>query len=349
MKQLRPALAFAVLGIAFSAGSVDAASNVSKILSSYTPAADGHSPDAMAAAASKFLGSLGADLREQAALAYDSEEKSKWTNTPPRGPQGGVRLGDCDDKQLQAACDLLRTVMSQQGYEKARNIMLADDMLLRNGQPRAGFGAENFWLAVFGEPSAKSPWAIQLDGHHVAINLSFRGEQVGMSPSFIGTQPKAIKYAGKGIEVMKGESAVAYKLINTLSDEQKRIAIISKKRGGIATAAGKDGVVPKPVGFPCKGFDKKQRALLKDLLKEFVGDLPEPYAGKRLAQLVGEIDQMKLAWSGPTSLESDISYRLQGPSLIIEYACQDLGGDPLDHLHSMYRDPTNEYGAGSKE
>ena len=41
-----------------------------------------------------------------------------------------------------------------------------------------------------------------------------------------------------------------------------------------------------------------------------------------------------------------VSYRLQGPSLLVEYACQNLGGDPLDHLHAMYRDPTNEYGAG---
>lgn len=333
---------------AFAQDKATHASAVSKVLATYTPVAENHRPEAMAAAAAKFLKSLGDDLRKQAALAYESDEKAKWTNVPPRGPQGGVRLGDCDEAQLKLACDLLRTVMSRQGYEKARNIMLADDMLLRNGEPRAGFGAENFWLAVFGEPSATGKWAIQLDGHHVAINLSFHGDQIGMSPSFIGTQPKAIKYAGKDIEVMKGESAVAYRLINSLSDEQKRTAIISKKRGGIATAAGKDGVVPQAVGFPCKGFDEKQRALLMELLGEYVGDLPEPYASKRLAQLAKEIDQMKLAWSGPTTLESDISYRLQGPTLIIEYACQDLGGDPLNHLHSMYRDPTNEYGAGSK-
>ena len=153
---------------------------------------------------------------------------------------------------------------------------------------------------------------MQLDGHHVAINLSFNGEKVGMSPSFIGTQPKAIKYAGKDIEVMKGESGVAYQLINTLSDEQKRVAIISNKRGGIATAAGKDGFIPEPVGFPCKEFNKEQRGLLLELIDEYVGDLPKRYAKKRLAQLEKEVDQMKLAWSGPTTLESDISYRLQG-------------------------------------
>ena len=36
-------------------------------------------------------------------------------------------------------------------------------------------------------------------------------------------------------------------------------------------------------------------------------------------------------------------YRIQGPHLVIEYAPQ--GGDPAMHIHTMYRDPTNDYGA----
>ena len=47
--------------------------------------------------------------------------------------------------------------------------------------------------------------------------------------------------------------------------------------------------------------------------------------------------------NGPESRPSP-NVETPKPSLIIEYACQDLGGNPLDHLHTMYRDPTNEYG-----
>lgn len=39
-------------------------------------------------------------------------------------------------------------------------------------------------------------------------------------------------------------------------------------------------------------------------------------------------------------------YRIQGPHLVIEYAPQTLGGDPAMHVHTMYRDPTNDYGRG---
>ena len=38
-------------------------------------------------------------------------------------------------------------------------------------------------------------------------------------------------------------------------------------------------------------------------------------------------------------------YRVQGPALVIEYAPQPLGGDPSLHIHTIYRDPTNDYGA----
>ncbi len=63
-----------------------------------------------------------------------------------------------------------------------------------------------------------------------------------------------------------------------------------------------------------------------------------------MSQLEKEIDQMSFAWNGPQAPGSDVSYYIQGPSLIIEYACQDLGGNPLQHHHTIYRDPTNEYG-----
>jgi Protein of unknown function (DUF3500) len=45
-------------------------------------------------------------------------------------------------------------------------------------------------------------------------------------------------------------------------------------------------------------------------------------------------------------LHSNITayYRIQGPHLVIEYSPQELGGDPAMHVHTMYRDPTNDYG-----
>ncbi|MBL49993.1 MAG: hypothetical protein CMP28_13740 [Roseibacillus sp.] len=318
----------------------------SKVFSTYAPKKPkAHTPEAMANQARSFLKSLGQNLRRQAALPYDSPEKAKWTNVPPRGPQGGVRLGDLDEKQMKEACDLLAAVLSPQGYGKVRNIPLADDRLLRNGQRRPGFGAEDYWLAIFGEPSATGKWALQFDGHHLAVNLTFQGKRMSMSPTFIGTQPRAFKLGEDNIVPMAGEAPAALALLQSLDDKQQKTAQVGDRRRNIVTAAGKDGFVPEPLGLPGKSLNARQRTSLLALLGEYVGDLPAPFAKQRLTELTGEIDRMNFAWWGPAKKGGDFSYRLQGPSLIIEYAGQDLGGDPHNHLHSMYRDPTNEYGA----
>ncbi len=52
--------------------------------------------------------------------------------------------------------------------------------------------------------------------------------------------------------------------------------------------------------------------------------------------------QTWFAWSGDTKNGGLAYYRIQGPTVVIEYAPQQ--GD-LDHIHTIYRDPTNDYGA----
>ena len=37
-------------------------------------------------------------------------------------------------------------------------------------------------------------------------------------------------------------------------------------------------------------------------------------------------------------------YRIQGPNLVIEFSPQGVGGDPTMHIHTIYRDLTNDYG-----
>jgi len=318
----------------------------SEVLSNYAPkAAAAVTPESTAGAATALIASLGETRRAEAQLAYDSHEKAIWTNVPPRGPQGGVRLGDLDEAQLKLACDLLASVLSPQGFYRARGIPLADDRLLKNGERRPGFGAEDYWLAIFGEPSATEPWALQFDGHHLAINLAFHGDAMSMSPTFIGTQPRDFELQDKAIEPMQNMDAAALALLRTLSDGQRKEAVIGSKRSNLVAGAGRDGRVPEMIGVSGTDFDEKQRAALLAVIKLYVGDLPAPFAERRLKQLAAEIDQTKFAWWGPAEDDGDYSYRIQGPTLIIEYAGQNLGGDPHDHLHSIYRDPTNEYGS----
>jgi hypothetical protein len=85
-----------------------------------------------------------------------------------------------------------------------------------------------------------------------------------------------------------------------------------------------------------------------DLIAEWAGIVNDAYAAPRLAEIRAGLDQTWFAWSGPTTHEPGRNgtayYRVQGPKLVIEFAPQGMGGDPTNHVHTMYRDPTDDYG-----
>ncbi len=322
----------------------DYVSQASFIIGTYSPKATEHTPQEMADAAQAFLDSLDEKLRSRAAHVLDSPERRKWTNLPARPDAGGVPFGELNDEQIKAACDLMGSLFSEQGYAKIRNVMLADDQLLSGGRPRPGFGTETFSVVVFGKPSPTEPWAFQIDGHHIGVNVSITADDITLSPSFIGTQPEAFQIADQKIRPLAGEIDGAFKLIDSLNDEQRKQAVMGSKRGQILTGPGNDGNVPKAKGVSCAVFSNDQKELLLSLIAQWVGDLPPVHAERRMKQIKREVDQIHFSWNGAIEPGSDISYTIQGPTLIIEYACQDLGGVPQNHLHTMYRDPTNEYG-----
>ncbi|MHC4909247.1 MAG: DUF3500 domain-containing protein [Planctomycetota bacterium] len=334
----------AIPGVSAQHDRADYVSDASHIVGTYDPGDAEHTPEAMAAAATRLLASFD-DVRHRK-VAYDlsSDERKDWTNLPARRESGGIPLGECTTDQVRAACALMASIFSRQGFEKMRDIMLADDQLLRDGRARQGFGTEEFAIVVFGTPSATEPWAFQIDGHHVGVNVAIHGHAMTMSPSFIGTQPDTFTIGSRTVRPLAGEVDDAFALVNGLSEVQRRAAIVSERRQQVRTGPGHDHEIPPVRGVSCATFDPAQRAALMSLIGRWVNDLPADRAQPRLRALEKEIDRMHFSWSGSTTPNSDVSYAIQGPTLIIEYACQDLGGNPLAHLHTMYRDPTNEYG-----
>jgi hypothetical protein len=81
--------------------------------------------------------------------------------------------------------------------------------------------------------------------------------------------------------------------------------------------------------------------MLWDLVREWVGIMNDAFAEPRMAEIRGNLADTYFAWSGPTTNGSVAYFRIQGPTLVIEYAPQNT----VDHIHTIYRDPTNDYGA----
>ena len=318
----------------------DYVSEASRIVGTYSPNVRSHTAASMSEAGRAFVASLDEAQRKKVQENLTSPERKKWTNLPQRSGNGGLALGKCNEEQMRAFCDLMATLLSKKGYDKICHVMLADDQLLEGGNPRPGFGTEDFFVVLFGEPSDTSPCGFQLDGHHLGLNLSIHGDKITLAPSHTGAQPVKFRLGEKEIRPLAAENDVAFGLVGSLNADQKKSAILSESKANLVAGPGKDQI-PVLNGVSCKTFTAAQLTLLEGLILEWVGILPPEQAQLRMNALKQEFSEMKFGWRGGTNNGDAIYYSIQSPTLLIEYAAQDR---QANHIHTIYRDPTNAYG-----
>jgi hypothetical protein len=224
----------------------------------------------------------------------------------------------------------------------------ADEVLEREAAPkraansRTKFGRGEFYVAVLGTPSAKQPWMIQFGGHHLAINITIVGSENVLTPSHTGAQPSNFTFEGRSVRPLGAENDKAFALINALDAAQRKQAVLGYEVKDVVAGPGKDGAVVEPEGVRVATFNAAQKRMLLDLIKEWVGIVNDRAAAAKMKEIEAKLADTHFAWSGGTTNGSSAYFRIQGPTVLIEYAPQRSG---TDHIHTFYRDPTNDYGA----
>jgi len=210
------------------------------------------------------------------------------------------------------------------------------------------FGKDLYYISILGTPSEKSPWMLQFGGHHLALNITIDGARGILTPTLTGAQPALYTLNGKTVRPLGQESDKALALLNALDQNQRRQAILNYRVADLVLGPGQDGKTIEPEGLKASSMNEEQRTMLVDTIAEWAGIIHESAAAARMAELKADLSQTWFAWSGATTSEPGRNitayYRIQGPHLVIEYAPQQLGGDPSLHVHTMYRDPTDDYG-----
>jgi len=301
-------------------------------------------------AANTFLSTLDQKQRQSVLFAFDDEkQRARWSNFPVRmTPRAGLSLGEISVAQRSAAWALVSSALSRRGFEKVQQIVEADEALKRNEGNNPMFGESLYYISILGTPSATAPWMLQFGGHHLALNITIEGDRDILTPTLTGAQPSIYTANGKTVRPLGQESDKAFALLTALDETQKKQAILSYRLADLVLGPGKDGKVIQPEGLKASAMVERQRAMLLDVISEWSGIVQEDAAAARMAQLKADINETWFAWSGPATVTpgNNIAayYRIQGPHLVIEYAPQPMGGDPSMHVHTMYRDPTNDYG-----
>jgi len=313
--------------------------------------------------AQALLATLDEPGRATVQFPFDGPQKTRWSNLPSGIFQRqGLRTGDLTPPQRAAVTNLLTVALSRNGYRKVTDIMRGDEVLRTTQQtgrgrgaapPGAGgrgrggpgggvaFGEAEYYLAFLGTPSATAPWMLQFGGHHLAINLTLAGSQATMAPSLPAAQPATFTVEGRTVRPLGNENDKAFALINALNDEQRGQAILGSRVADLVLGAGQDGRTIQPEGVRAATLPAAQQTMLVELTREWVGIMHDAFAEPRMAEIRGNLANTYFAWSGPTTNGSAAYFRIQGPTLVIEYAPQ----NGVDHIHTIYRDPTNDYGA----
>jgi hypothetical protein len=304
------------------------------------------------AAAKKLLAMLDDAQRHRVQFDFkDAAQRQRWSNLPTGiFKREGLRMGDLSQPQREAAMAVLAAALSPQGYGKVVQIVEADEVLRKGeggggGGRRPAFGRDEYYLSFLGQPSASEPWIIQFGGHHLGINVTLAGVKGTLSPSHTGAQPAVYEIEGKTIRPLGRETEKSFALLSSLNDTQRKQAVLGVQMRDLVLGPGRDGETIQPEGVKGSDLTEKQREMLLDLAGEWTSILHEAVAKAKMEEMRKNVADTWFAWSGPTDKPGTAYFRIQGPTVVIEYAPQRLGGDVTKHVHTIYRDPTNEYGA----
>lgn len=348
-----PVLLLSAALVSCGAGDGDAAAESARVVPLPAFATPYGAPGGAAAyeAAAALIDSLTPVQALAAVLPRESPLKGNWSNLPAGivdFERNGVRLGDLDDEQLARLFDFLAAALGEHGYTTAGDVIAADDVLTASLMAgRLGWSAANYWIAFLGEPTRTGAWGWQFGGHHLAINGSLDGGRVvSGSPAFVGVEPAVFRFAGREARPLGDELEAGYAVIDSLPEPLRQRASIPHRPREVLAGAGKDGVIPPVEGGAVAEWPEAPRALLLAAIRHWVALQPEEHARARMAAIEADVGLLHFAWHGDTE-GGGLYYRIQGPELIVEFSTQGSVGAGDGHFHSIYRDPTAEYGIGA--
>ena len=300
----------------------------------------------------RFLALLSEQQRKAACFAIDDEAWRMWCNIHPWVMRHGVCLADLGHDQREAALGVLGATLSEAGYRTARDVMRLNEHALEiTGKPDE-YSEWFYWVSVFGTPSPDEPWGFQLDGHHLNLNVFVLGDQLVMTPTFMGSEPVLARFGKyKGTRAFATEEEAGHALMDALADGERQQATIGQDLPGeLLTAAFQDNRRIEPAGIRYPDLPREGRERLEALLCVYTGRIRRGHDAVRWAEVKRHLDATHFAWIGPVDDHSPFYYRILSPVILVEFDHQsgivyDNDKPSRDHIHTVVRTPNgNDYG-----
>jgi hypothetical protein len=308
-------------------------------------------------AAGRFIASLNNVQLAKTMFPVDDIQWQKWMNQHFYVRQG-ISLQEMDERQRELAFGLMRASLSTRGFELTRNIMRLNETLAELADDPIFLGEWLYFITIMGRPSATEPWGWQFSGHHAIVNFFVLGDQVVMTPLFLGSEPvRATSGKYKGVVVLQQEQKDGLEMVRALpaAQQQKTILSFSKSGNNNLTEAFKDNVVLDYAGIRAKDLESPARRQLRDLVQLYVSNMDDGHARIKMSEVEKHMENTWFAWIGGTQDDSVFYYRVQSPVILIEFDhlrpanlaqfAKDRNTPTQQHIHCVVRTPNgNDYG-----
>ena len=306
----------------------------------------------MTAAAQALTKAFTGDAAEKLTFEFGAAERLNWHFIPRE--RKGVPFKEMNDAQRKLAHALIRTGLSKTGYEKATTVMKLESVLRQIEGPDSIMKRDPdlYYVTIFGSPAMTGTWGWRLEGHHLSLNYTVRdGRVASVTPGFFGANPAhVVSGQYEGLRTLAQEEDKAKALLAMLNEDQRAQCKISPEPAKEVSDANQPAPVAKPgqpMGISWSGLNEAQRKTLGELIEVYLSNFPDAVAeGARGRLTSAGMDNIHFGWGGGSEKADSHSYRVEGPTFLIEYVNKI---DPGAHIHSYFRSMTDDFGAMAKK
>jgi hypothetical protein len=294
----------------------------------------------IAAAATGFLAALDDDQRRQVLIPFESANRLDWHYIPRS--RSGLTLGAMQPAQAEAARMLFASVLNDYGLKLLDNVRLLEGVLRE--QQSSFRDPDRYFVSVFGTPG-NFPWGWRFEGHHLSLNVALPAPgHIAVTPFFVGAHPATVHDGPhRGFRALGPAEDMARQIMASLSEEQRRTAIISSRAfDDIVASPQRERDLGQPRGLELAALSGAAHNLVEALIDRFMGALaPDLRAIQKRRVMEQDLDRFRFAWAGSLTPGEGHYFRVHGPVTLIEH---DNTQNNANHIHSVWRDLAADFG-----
>jgi Protein of unknown function (DUF3500) len=309
--------------------------------------------------ANTFLATLSTTQQASVVLTLNLTNAKRWSNLPcALSCRNGLLFSSLSTTQQTAALAVIQAASGTttgEGYDEFNMVRAADDYL---GQTASGYSSGNYVIAFLGTPSTTGKWMLQFGGHHYAQNITYdAGLVTSITPLHEAVEPKgAFTYNGTTYAgPMATEQSVMADMLASFSITELASAKLTTTFSDCLMVPGSttNTFPTTKQGIKVSTLSTAAQAKVLAAMAPWVNDLDAASAAAFMTTYQNELANTYVCYSANASgtsgsastfLTANTDYvRIDGPSVWIEFVCQNgvvLSGI---HYHTVMRDHTRDY------